>query len=215
MIGIYGGTFNPVHYGHLRAALEVKELFKLQQMRVLPCRLPPHKSLPVVSGEMRLQMLKLAIANTAELQLDSRELERPGPSYMVDTLQSLRQELGDATLLLFMGADAFAGLQSWHQWRQLFDYAHVVVMTRPGFDFNSQALPDFFQQRLVDDRRQLQSLTSGRLFFQAVTLLDISATQIRQIIAEGLNPQYLLPDAVLEFIRRHQLYQAAPLTTGH
>ena len=133
---------------------------------------------------------------------------------MVDTLESLREEQGsEKSLLLFIGADAFAGLERWHQWRRLFDYAHIVVMTRPGV--GRQSLPDFLRQRLAENKVQLQCRPAGCLFFQAVTLLDISATQIRQIIASGGSPQFLLPDAVLAFIQQHQLYQAAILTTGH
>jgi len=207
MIGIYGGTFNPVHYGHLRTALEVKELFKLDQLRLIPCRLPAHKQEPDVSSEMRYQMLTLAVANVQGFQVDRRELDREGPSYMVDTLQSLRKELGKQSLLLFVGADAFAGLESWRQWRQLFDYAHLVVMTRPGF--HRRQLPDFLEQRLLVNREQLAASQSGGLYFQEVTLLDISATHIRQLLAAGGNPQFLLPDKVLAFIQQHQLYQAA------
>ena len=207
MIGIYGGTFNPVHYGHLRTALEVKELFQLEQLRLIPCRLPAHKEEPDVSGEMRYQMLNLAVANVPGFLVDRRELDRAGPSYMVDTLQSLREELGEQSLLLFIGADAFAGLESWRQWRQLFDFAHLVVMTRPGF--HHRQLPGFLEQRLLVNREQLAASQSGGLYFQEVTLLDISATDIRQLLAAGGNPQFLLPDKVLAFIQQHQLYQAA------
>jgi len=210
MIGIYGGTFNPVHYGHLRTALEVREIFNLAQLKLIPCRLPPHRNEPEVSAALRLEMLRLAIDSVSGLQTDSRELEREGPSYTLDTLRDLRQELGSSLpLLLFVGADAFAGLERWHQWQQLFDFTHIVVMTRPGFSVPQ--LTDFFRQRLVSEQAALASSPAGCLFFQAVTLLDISATQIRNIIAAGRNPQFLLPDASLELIRQHQLYRAAPI----
>ncbi len=204
MIGVYGGTFNPVHYGHLRTALEVKELFDLEQLRLIPCRLPPHRQEPDVDGEMRLAMLNLALADTLGLGADRRELDRDGPSYMVDTLASLRAEHPDCILMLFIGADAFAGLQSWHLWQKLFDYAHIVVMTRPACQM--PVMSEFFSERLTEDRWQLQQKKSGRLFFQAVTALDISATAIRQLIAAGRNPKFLLPDAVIAYIRQHQLY---------
>ncbi|MGZ4958132.1 MAG: nicotinate-nucleotide adenylyltransferase [Methylomonas sp.] len=206
MIGVYGGTFNPVHYGHLRTALEVRALFKLDELRLIPCRLPPHRELPDVPGEMRLQMLQIAAGGAPEFRVDRRELDREGPSYMVDTLRSLRAENPDKPLLLFIGADAFAGLESWHQWQRLFDHAHVVVMTRPGF--KRQPLSEFLQQRVIADRTALSVRPAGCLFFQPVTLLDISATQIREIIATGGDPRFLLPDAVLAFIQQHQLYQA-------
>lgn len=212
MLGVYGGTFNPVHYGHLRTGLEVMELFGLERLYWVPCRMPPHRNEPDVSAEMRLAMLKLSIADMPGMYADRRELDRDGPSYMVDTLRSFREEAGDAPILLFLGADAFAGLQRWHQWRQLFQYAHLVVMTRPGY--KRQKLSDFFQQRLVEDPIRLPSRPAGGLYFQDVTLLDISATQIRKIISAGRSPQFLLPDAVLGFMREHRLYQAAPLITG-
>jgi nicotinate-nucleotide adenylyltransferase len=204
MIGIYGGTFNPVHLGHLRTALEVKELFKLDQLRLIPCRLPPHRQQPDVDSEMRLAMLRLAVADTPDLQIDRRELDRDGPSYMVDTLCDLRQENPDKGLILFIGTDAFAGLESWHRWQHLFDYAHIVVMTRPACSL--PVLSNFLRQRLCEDRRQLQQQIAGRLFFQAVTALDISATAIRELISAGRNPKFLLPDSVITYIRHHRLY---------
>jgi nicotinate-nucleotide adenylyltransferase len=204
MIGIYGGTFNPVHYGHLRTALEVRELFGLHELRLMPCRLPPHRDEPDVSGEMRLQMLEIAIANTPGMQIDRRELERDGPSYMVDSLAALRTEYPDASLLLFIGSDAFVGLERWYQWQRLFDFAHVVVMTRPGY--STPALAAFLRQRLCHDRGLLRQCGAGRLFFQVVTALDISATAIRHLIAAHRNPQFLLPDAVIDYIRQHKLY---------
>lgn len=204
MIGIYGGTFNPVHYGHLRTALEVRELFELEQLRMIPCRLPAHRESPDVDGEARLAMLELAIADTPALQADRRELDRSGPSYMVDTLASLRAENPDSGLLLFIGADAFAGLATWHRWQALFDFAHVVVMTRPGCQL--PPLADFLAERLCLERAPLFQQTSGKLFFQSVTGLDISATAIRQLIQSGRNPQFLLPESVIGYIRQHQLY---------
>lgn len=204
MIGIYGGTFNPVHYGHLRTALEVKELFALQQLRLIPCRLPAHRQRPEVDAEMRLAMLNLACADTPDFYVDRRELDREGPSYMVDTLASLRREHPHTGMLLFIGLDAFAGLTGWHRWQRLFDYAHIVVMTRPQCAVPE--LPAFLQQRMCVSRDSLRQETAGLLFFQAVTALDISATAIRGLIAAGRNPKFLLPDAVISYIRRHQLY---------
>lgn len=206
MIGIYGGTFNPVHYGHLRSALEVQQLLGLDELRLLPCRLPPHRQEPEVSPEARLAMLKLATAHTPSFRIDTRELERSGPSYMVDTLHSIRDEQPQQPLLLFIGSDAFAGLANWHQWPRLFDYAHIVVMTRPGFSHGK--LSEFFQQRLRHTAQLLKLQSSGLLFFQAVTQLEISATQVRHLVKQGKNPQFLLPDAVIDYIRQHRLYHA-------
>lgn len=209
MIGIFGGTFDPVHYGHLRSALEVKDIFRLDEVRLIPCANPPHREQPAVTAEMRLRMLELAIKNQPGLKIDTRELDRYDqhqvPSYMVDTLESLRQEFPTEPLLLFIGADAFKHLTGWHQWQRLFDYAHLVVMTRPGFE--SQQLDDFFKARLAVDIKELSQTKAGKLCFQQVTQLDISATAIRDIIARKQNPGFLLPDAVIEYIKQHTLYE--------
>jgi nicotinate-nucleotide adenylyltransferase len=208
MIGLFGGTFDPVHYGHLRSALEVKDIFGLDEVRLIPCAKPPHREQPAVTAEMRLQMLELAIKNQPGLKTDTRELDRynlrQAPSYMVDTLASLRQEFSTEPLLLFIGTDAFKHLTSWHRWQQLFDYAHIVVMTRPGFE--TQQLDDFFKARLAG-AKELAQASAGKLCFQQVTQLDISATAIRDMIARKQNPGFLLPDAVIEYIKQHQLYE--------
>ncbi|MGZ8137342.1 MAG: nicotinate-nucleotide adenylyltransferase, partial [Methylococcaceae bacterium] len=161
MIGIFGGTFDPIHYGHLRSALEVKERLGLTEVRLIPCSQPPHREQPVAPAPMRLQMLELAIKNQPGLIADTRELQRQGSSYMVDTLQSLQQEFKDRSLLLFIGADAFNHLTGWRQWRQLFDYAHIVVMTRPGFTI--QNLDNFFKNRLTDNKTELADNKAGKL----------------------------------------------------
>jgi len=205
MIGIFGGTFDPVHYGHLRSALEVKELFGLTEVRLVLSAQPPHREQPAATALMRLQMLELAIKNQPGLISDTRELKRQGASYMVDTLTSLRQEFKNESLLLFIGSDAFNQLKTWHQWPHLFDFAHLVVMTRPGFAI--QNLDDFFKAKLANELTELTHVSAGKLYFQQVTQLDISATAIRNMIAEQQNPGFLLPDTVIAYIRQHQLYQ--------
>lgn len=207
MIGIYGGTFNPVHYGHLRTALEVSEIFPLSELRLLPCAQPVHRAEPEVSALARLQMLQLAISAYPQFICDTRELERIGPSYMVDTLASVREELvADEPLLLFIGTDAFNSLTSWHRWQSLFDFAHIVVITRPHF--KQIPLIDFYKNKQVDDRRSLKSCSSGKIYFQSVTQLDISATYIRQMIAEKKSASFLLPEVVIEYIQANHLYTA-------
>lgn len=207
MIGIYGGTFNPVHYGHLRTALEVSEVFALHELRLLPCAQPAHRTDPEVSAEERVQMLQLAIKDYPQFSCDTRELERAGPSYMVDTLASIRSEIDDAMpLLLFIGTDAFNSLTSWHRWQALFDYAHIVVMTRPGYKPDS--LINFYLDRQVDDRHSLKSCPSGKIYFQQVTQLEISASFIRKAVAEQKNISFLLPESVIEYIQAKRLYRA-------
>ncbi|MGZ5055317.1 MAG: nicotinate-nucleotide adenylyltransferase [Methylobacter sp.] len=209
MIGIFGGTFDPIHYGHLRSALEVKDIFGLDEVRLIPCASPPHREQPAVTAEMRLQMLELAIKNQSGLKIDTREFDRHKaseqmPSYMVDTLKSLRQEFPAEPLLLFIGTDAFKHLTRWHQWQRLFEYAHIVVMTRPGFTI--ETLDGFFKAKLAE-AKELAQAPAGKLCFQQVTQLDISATAIRAMIADKQNPGFLLPDAVLEYIQQHKLYE--------
>lgn len=206
MIGIFGGTFDPVHYGHLRSALEVKEIFGLEQVRLIPSARPPHRQAPQASADMRLAMLKLAIQHPPGFIADTREIDRAGVSYMVLTLESLRQEFLEQPLLLFIGSDAFNQLTTWYQWQRLFDFAHVVVLTRPGFSVGQS--DDFFIARQTANKQELSDQLAGKLYFQAITQLDISATAIRKMIANANNPAYLLPDAVIAYIKQHKLYQA-------
>ncbi|MCX7098110.1 MAG: nicotinate-nucleotide adenylyltransferase [Methylococcales bacterium] len=205
MIGIFGGTFDPIHYGHLRAALEAQALFGLTEVRLIPSAIPPHRDQPGANPTMRLQMLELAIQNQLGLIIDTCELDRPGPSYMVDTLRSLRQTNKGQPLLLFIGTDAFKHLKSWHQWQQLFDYAHIVVLTRPNFTHDGN--DDFFAARQAKAITELAHSLAGKLYFQQITQLDISATAIRDMIAKQQNPSFLLPDSVINYIRQHKLYQ--------
>ncbi|MFN3920659.1 MAG: nicotinate-nucleotide adenylyltransferase [Methylohalobius sp.] len=209
MIGIYGGTFDPVHYGHLRTALEVKEALDLVEVRFVPARLPPHRAPPVASAEARRRMLEAALMDAPPgFRLDERELMRPGPSYMVDTLRSLRQELGQIPLCLLIGMDAFLGLPTWYQWPAIFELAHVVVMTRPGYALQWPAgLAEQLLGRQSVEKEDLPRNPAGAIYFQPVIQLDISSTFIRQCLATGRDPRYLLPDSVLALIRREGYYQ--------
>lgn len=208
MIGIFGGTFDPVHYGHLRSALEVKEIFNLNEIRLIPSAQPPHRQSPQAAADSRLEMLKLAVNNLPGFIVDTRELERAGASYMVLTLESLRQDFPHQSLLLFIGSDAFNHLQEWYQWQRLFDWAHIVVLTRPGYQVGD--LVPFLVDKQASLAKELSEQLAGKLYFQAITQLDISATAIRAMVAHGKSPQFLLPDAVVAYIKEHQLYH--PIT---
>jgi nicotinate-nucleotide adenylyltransferase len=210
MIGIYGGTFDPIHYGHLRTALEVKEAVGLDEVRFIPSQIPPHRGRPGATPEQRLALLEAALHDTEPgFRIDTRELERPGPSYMVDTLASIRAEIGTEPLCLIVGLDAFLGLHRWHRWRELFELAHLLVMRRPG---PSPEVPEELQaplrERTADTAALLRTSPAGFIHFVPVTQLDISATRIREAIASGLSPRYLTPDPVLRLIRRLNLYRA-------
>lgn len=206
MIGVYGGTFDPVHFGHLRTALEVSEFFSLDELRLIPCSHPPHRDSPMVSADMRVKMLRLAITNESVFVVDTREITREGPSYMVDTLESIRAEVADEPLLLIIGADGFKHLSRWFQWERLFDFAHIVVMSRPGEPRFAAIGNDFLKNRYSDSIVELENSPCGGLIFKDVTPLAISATQIRQLFAKNKNPVFLLPDQVIEFIRMNKLY---------
>lgn len=208
-VGVFGGTFDPIHYGHLRVALEVLEALELAELRLLPARQPPHRDTPGASPEQRLALLRLAVADQPGFVIDERELRRSGPSYMVDTLTSLRAELPDSPLCLLVGRDAFGELPGWSRWKRLFELAHLVVLTRPG---NWPELPAELNAEISDRRFSnpagLTGRRAGGVWFQAVTPLAISATRIRELLANGHSPRYLLPDAVHEYIGAHRLYRA-------
>jgi nicotinate-nucleotide adenylyltransferase len=158
-----------------------------------------------VAPKIRLEMLKLAIGSLPDLIIDNRELDREGPSFMIDTLRSLRDDFPEQSLLLFIGVDAFNGLSLWRHWRQLFDHAHIVVLTRPGYIIQLQ--DTFLCSRQAAEKNELAEDKAGRLFFQSIPPLDISSTAIRKMIAEKRDPRFLLPDAVLDYINSHHLYQ--------
>lgn len=207
-VAIFGGTFDPVHNGHLRLALELKQQLQLDQMRLLPCHRPPHRAVPAVTSAQRTALVHLAVAECPALQVDERELQREQASYTIDTLIELRSELGEETSLLWvLGVDAFAGLNTWHRWRELLDYAHLVVVARPGYTLPEQGeLADLLQARqsspaVLDDRSR------GAIVLPSLSLLAISATAIRAQIARGESPQFLLPDAVWRSIASQQFYR--------
>ncbi|QSA98654.1 nicotinate-nucleotide adenylyltransferase [Methylococcus sp. EFPC2] len=210
MIGIYGGTFDPVHYGHLRTGLEVKEALGLDELRFLPCREPPHRAVPGATPEQRLAMLKLALTGAEPgLRVDTRELERPGPSYMIDTLASLRAESAGRPLCLVLGIDAFRGLPAWHRWQELTEFAHVVVMRRPDVEADEPdaGLEDWVNRHVTRCGEDLRRRPAGLVHFIRVSQIAISATAVRALVHAGGNPRYLLPDSVLDYMREQRLYQ--------
>ena len=197
MIGILGGTFDPVHFGHLRPALEVMESTGMEQVRFLPNSIPPHRETPWLDVANRLELLTAAIDDQPGFVLDRRELERAGHSYMVDTLESLREDFPSHALCLILGMDAFLGIRQWHQWQRLPELCHVVATTRPGFGVDEKRLRElpFEQARTASE---LDEKPAGRFLIQSVTQLDISASRIRELLAQGNSVRYLLPDEVYE-----------------
>lgn len=209
-IGIFGGTFDPVHIGHLRSALEVAEFMALDQLRLIPSARPPHREAPQVSAHHRLAMVELAVAGLPPLCVDDRELKRDKPSYSIDTLESLRGELAaDDQLYLILGWDAFCGLPSWHRWEALLEHCHILVLQRPDADSEApETLRNLLAARSVSDPLTLEG-PAGQISFIWQTPLAVSATQIRTLLASGKSARFLVPDAVLTYIHAHGLYRAA------
>ncbi|MCX4187591.1 nicotinate-nucleotide adenylyltransferase [Methylophaga sp. OBS4] len=205
-IGLLGGTFDPVHFGHLRTALDVVEKLQLAQIRLIPCAIPPHRVIPVATPEQRRLMLELAIKNHPRLVVDDRELQRQGPSYTVDTLLSLREDFTDNPLFVLMGSDAFKTLPSWSRWQQILELAHIVVMQRPEEEMDlADDFARWYQQHLATANDS--ALPAGKIWPVPVTQLAISATEIRQALSEQRDVRYLLPDAVIALIEQLGLYQ--------
>ncbi len=212
-IALLGGTFDPIHIGHLRAAVEVAEQFALDELRLIPSARPPHRGAPQVSAQQRLDMARLAVAGVAPLAVDDRELWRDKPSWTIDTLESLRTELGsDVQLLLLVGWDAFCGLPGWHRWQELLEHCHILVLQRPDADSDApEVLRDLLAARSVADPLALRG-PAGQIAFVWQMPLAISATQIRERLQHNRSIRFLVPDAVLAYIHEHGLYRAAPST---
>lgn len=213
LIGLMGGTFDPIHFGHLRMAQELSNALSADEVRFIPSATPPLKQ-SSTPAHHRAEMVKLAIADNPIFQLDTRELARSGPSYTIDTLASLREELGpDVALCWLMGSDAFLGLPNWHHWQSLLDFCHIVVAHRPNSppaaEHMSEALKGLWLASRCHEASVLSQAAHGHILFQNMTALDISATKIRQDLSQHFNPRYLLPDAVLEYIDAQQLYLPA------
>jgi nicotinate-nucleotide adenylyltransferase len=213
-VAILGGTFDPVHYGHLRFADDVRRALHLAEVRLVPAADPPHRRGTAATANHRAAMLELAVAEFPGLVVDDRELRRPGKSYTVPTLEELRREFPGRPLWLLLGADAFRELPTWHRWEELFDLAHVIVVERPGMDLAASlpaALLAHWRSRLVSDPALLRLQHAGAIFTQAIVPHAVSATAIRKALARGPSSaqelEGLLPPAVLAYIARNQLYR--------
>jgi nicotinate-nucleotide adenylyltransferase len=206
-VGLLGGTFDPIHFGHLRLAEELAEALAIPQVRVIPAGIPPHRGRPGAAPEARRDMAARAITGNPRFVLDERELRKAGPCYTVDTLAELRREAGEATpLVLFLGADAFMGLTKWHQWQRLFDLAHLAVAHRPGYAHSAvgDAMPEVLRAELSrrrgDAPEDLQRAAAGRIYPAVIS-------RIRALVKAGASIRYLVPEAVLDYISTHQLYR--------
>jgi nicotinate-nucleotide adenylyltransferase len=211
LIGLLGGTFNPIHFGHLRMAQELADALSLAEIRFIPAANPPHKAVPTVSAQQRAEMVQLAIADNPLFRLDKRELQRQGASYTIDTLISLRAELGSAvSLVLCMGSDAFRKLDTWHRWQELLDYCHIALVQRPlsSSETLPKVLETFLFNHYSEHSEDLHDSHSGRIIMQQITALDISSTAICHQLKLGQSVRYLLPEKVIAYLQEHALYQS-------
>jgi len=214
-LGLFGGTFDPVHFGHLRLATELAEAFRLERVIFLPAGLPYHRGRSAhASSEERLTMLKLAIARDPRFDVDDRELRREGETYTYDTLAQIRAERGpDAVLVFLVGSDAFAKVDTWHRWSELFDLAHFAVAIRGEDDAWASKGPGAFPRevwpRITLNLRELLSAPAGKVMTFRMTPLAISSTALRELSAHGASIRYLTPDPVVEFVRAHRIYSGS------
>jgi nicotinate-nucleotide adenylyltransferase len=206
-IGIFGGTFDPIHYGHLRSAFEMLQALRLSEVRFFPSGDPPHRGSTYATAQLRLEMVRAATAGQPGFVVDDREMRRDGPSYTIDTLISLRKEHPDASLGLIVGMDAFLGLTSWRRWDELLNLAHIVVAHRPGWRApDIGALGDIIDRHGTHHIDDLHDNTHGQIHIHAVTQLEISSTEIRDIVAAGRDPRFLMPDVVRDIIADNHCY---------
>jgi len=212
--GIFGGTFDPVHFGHLRLATELAEAFHLDRVLFVPAGLPYHRGRAAhASDEQRLTMLKLATGRDPRFDIDERELKRDGPTYTYDTLVEMRKERPDTALVFLLGSDAFSRIHTWHRWTELFDLAHFAVAIRADdpqwFTKGPGSFPMEVWPRITLNLRELLGSTAGKVMTFSMTPLAISSTAIRALAADGASIRYLTPDPVVEYIRSHRLYAGA------
>lgn len=216
-IGVLGGTFDPIHFGHLRLAWEAQQQLQLDHVRFIPCHMPPHRGDPASKATHRLAMVELACATTPEFIVDERELRKNTPSYSVETLLELRKEIGPERPLIFiMGMDAFAGFCNWHRWQEILQLCHLWIGHRPGTEIPDIQQPagELLHERQTAAAATLTRTPYGKILVQSTVALDISATYLRQQLQHGLSPRFLLPECVNDYIQQHGLY-APPLTGEH
>jgi nicotinate-nucleotide adenylyltransferase len=210
-IGILGGTFDPIHIGHLRPAIEAQAALELAEVRLVPNHIPPHRASPFCSSEQRLAMVRLAAAENPGFVVDEREIRRDKPSYTIDTLIELRQALPDTPICFLMGMDSLLSLPSWHRWQELLNHAHLVVSQRPGWQPDYPAeVASLLARHQSQDVADLHRQRNGHIWLADNLPIELSATRLRALLAAGQDPRYLLPPTVASYIQQQGLYQPAP-----
>ncbi len=209
-IGVFGGMFDPIHYGHLRTAHELFELLDLEAIAFVPAGDPPHRARPLAECATRLAMVRAAVEGDPRFIVDDRELRRAGPSYTVLTLEEMRAERGAQPIALILGMDAFARLDGWHRAAELIGLAHMVVAVRPGSEPPRQGLAaELLRDRACDDPGRLSAAPAGLVFVNMGTQLDVSSSAVRDVVAAGRDPRYLMPEAARRIIIARGSYAPA------
>ena len=211
VLGIFGGAFDPVHLGHIKLALALQERFDFEQIRFIPCRQPPHKKATFAGMEHRRHMLTLVTDSTPAFIVDDRELKRPGPSYTIDTLRELREQIGATqVLVLILGIDAFLDFCSWHEYGEILSICHIMLLRRPGYHLEGQGCEQsLYEKHGTDQIAQVRQCANGFIFLTDEEQVETSSSVIRRCISEGRQPRYLLPGNVWKYIREHDLYRDA------
>ncbi|MBG3130016.1 nicotinate-nucleotide adenylyltransferase [Proteus mirabilis] len=209
-IALYGGTFDPIHYGHLRPVEALSGLIGLKEVIWLPNNIPPHRPQPEASSQQRLEMVRLALEPYSSFKVDTRELEKPTPSYSIETLRDFRQEIGDKQPLAFIiGQDSLLSINTWHKWENLLDVCHLLVCARPGYQthFGSAQMQAWLEKHQTKQQEDIHCLPAGKILLADTPLYNISATDIRARHKAGLDCHDLLPNSVENYIRQQQLYK--------
>ncbi|MDV6315483.1 nicotinate-nucleotide adenylyltransferase [Idiomarina sp. HP20-50] len=207
MRAIFGGTFDPIHNGHIETASALINELNISTLSLMPSAIPPHRPQPGASASHRLEMVKLACSHHPAFEAEDWELKQDRPSYTANTLSEFNNRFPDDSLLFVMGMDSLMSLHRWHQWQQLSDYAHLVVMPRPGVDFNveNERLKDFISTHLTHVKGDLEHQKSGLLYIAKTPMVDVSATELRERL-QHREHDLPLPDTIYDYIRQHQLY---------
>ena len=210
LIGVLGGTFDPIHRGHAQLARDAVSALALDEVRCVPAGNPPHRSAPIAGAADRLAMAQLAFADQPGVVIDDAEIRQPGPSWTILTLERLRTALPDAALVLIVGADAFLGLPTWHRWQDLIARAHLAVANRPGSNLDVAVMPqplrNLFEAHRTTDITELHRSAAGCIVSFTMTPCAVSATQIRSAVRQGQPIADLVATPVENYIRHHHLY---------
>ncbi|TEW54860.1 nicotinate-nucleotide adenylyltransferase [Psychromonas sp. RZ22] len=207
-IGFLGGTFDPIHFGHLRPALEIQQALNLQALYLMPNYIAPHKSKSLASPAQRIDMVKIAIQDTPQLQINTQELLRDSPSYTINTLKVLREQYPQTPLCFIMGMDSLIQFDTWYQYKDILNYCHLIVSHRPGWDpqFNS-TVTNLLAVHQINDPTLLHQKQAGCIYFQSTSQLDISSSAIRELLVNDKSIDFLTPNSVCRYIEEQQCYK--------